>query len=176
MTTKLNSKVINNITLQMQFSENSRVWVYQSNKKLTDEQVSQIQGELDNFTTGWTAHNNQLKAAAEIRYNRFLILIVDESQAGASGCSIDKSVHFIKHIEEAYHIHLLDRFNLAYREGAEVLSAPRHDFEEMLKRGSINTSTIVFNNMVQTLKELQTKWEVPFKDSWHIQLFGNLVS
>src|ERR1700731_4564879 len=130
----------------MQFSENSRVWVYQSNKKLTDEEVQQLQNQLDNFTTGWTAHNNQLKAKAEIRYNRFLILIVDESQAGASGCSIDKSVKFIKQIEEQYNINLLDRFNLAYREGNDVLSAPRHDFEDLLKNGSINTNTIVFNN------------------------------
>jgi t-SNARE complex subunit (syntaxin) len=160
----------------MQFSENSRVWVYQSNKKLTDEEVSKIQHQLDNFTIGWTAHNNQLKAKAEIKYNRFLILIVDESQAGASGCSIDKSVNFIKQIEQQYNINLLDRFNLAYRDGNEVLSVPRHDFEEMLKSGSINTGTIVFNNMVQNLKELQTKWEVPFKDSWHIQLFKDLVS
>ena len=160
----------------MQFSENSRVWVYQSNKKLTDKEVQDIQGHLNDFTISWTAHNNQLKATAEVRYNRFLILIVDESQAGASGCSIDKSVKFIKQIEEQFNINLLDRFNLAYREGNEVLSAPRHDFEEMLKNGTIDTNTIVFNNMVQNLSELQTKWEVPFKESWHIQLFRDLVT
>lgn len=160
----------------MQFSENSRVWVYQSNRKLTDTETEQIQGQLINFATAWTAHNNQLKAKAEVKYNRFLILVVDEGQAGASGCSIDKSVRFIKQLEEEFHITLLDRFNLAYREGAEVLSAPRAVFEELLKQGAINTDTVVFNNMVQNLKELQTKWEVPFKDSWHIQLFGNLVT
>jgi hypothetical protein len=175
MTTKLNPKLIKCIALYMQFSENSRVWVYQSDRKLTDDEVQQIKTELDSFTTGWTAHNNQLKAAGEIRYNRFLILLVDESQAGASGCSIDKSVNFIKRLEQQFNISLLDRFNLAYREGNEVLSAPRHDFEDMLKQGSINTNTIVFNNMVQNLSELQTKWEVPFKDSWHIQLFRDLV-
>jgi hypothetical protein len=160
----------------MQFSENSRVWVYQSDRQLTDHEVEQIQTELNSFTTGWTAHNNKLKAKAEIRYNRFLILIVDESQAGASGCSIDKSVHFMQHLEQQFGIKLFDRFNLAYREGSEVLSAPRHAFEDKLKNGEINTGTIVFNNMVQNLKELQTKWEVPFKDSWHIQLFRDLVS
>jgi hypothetical protein len=160
----------------MQFSENSRVWVYQSDKKLSDIDTQQIQIQLDNFAKSWTAHNNQLKAKGEIRYNRFLILIVDEGQAGASGCSIDKSVHFIKHLEQQYNINLLDRFNLAYREGNEILSAPRHDFEEMLKQGSIDSNTIVFNNMVQNLKELQTKWEVPFRESWHIQLFGALIS
>jgi hypothetical protein len=159
----------------MQFSENSRVWVYQANRKLTDAEVQQVQIQVDNFAAGWTAHNNQLKAGSEIRYNRFIVLIVDETQAGASGCSIDKSVRFINQLEQQFNITLLDRFNLAYREGNEVLSAPRHDFEEMLKQGSINTNTIVFNNMVQSLRDLQTKWEVPFKDSWHLQVFGDLV-
>jgi hypothetical protein len=159
----------------MQFSENSRVWVYQSDRELTAGEVEQIKSQLDSFTTAWTAHNHQLKAKGDIRYNRFIILIVDESQAGASGCSIDKSVHFIKHLEQAFHINLLDRFNLAYREGSEVHSAPRLEFEAMLKQGDINTETIVFNNLVQNLNELQTKWEVPFKDSWHRQVFGDLV-
>jgi hypothetical protein len=160
----------------MQFSENSRVWVYQSDRKLSDSETLQMQTELNAFTTNWTAHNNQLKAKGEIRYNRFIILMVDEGQAGASGCSIDKSVRFISQLEQEYQIALLDRFNLAYREGDTVLSAPRKRFEEMLKEGSINADTIVFNNMVQNVKDLQTKWEVPFKDSWHNQLFGNLLA
>jgi len=160
----------------MQFSENSRVWVYQSNKELNDNEVAEAKVLLDNFATGWTAHNNQLKAKAEIRYNRFIILIVDESQAGASGCSIDKSVHFMQALEAKFGINLFDRFNLAYREGEKVLSAPRSDFENLLKQGSINSQSIVFNNLVQNLAELNTKWEVPFKDSWHNQLFGNLIT
>ncbi|WDF76596.1 ABC transporter ATPase [Mucilaginibacter sp. KACC 22773] len=159
----------------MEFSQHSRVWIYQADKKLTDDVVQQIQQELDKFTTGWTAHNNQLKAKGEVRYNRFLILIVDESQAGASGCSIDKSVHFMQNIGQHFNINLFDRFNLAYRDDAEILSLPRHAFEDMLKQGKINTETIVYNNMVQNLAELETKWEVPFKNSWHIQLFRDLV-
>lgn len=160
----------------MKFSPQSRVWIYQSDRKLTDQEVQQIQPELDRFTTNWTAHNNQLKAKGEVRYNRFFILIVDESQAGASGCSIDKSVHFMQQVQQHLGINLFDRFNLAYREGEEVLSLPRHDFEAKLKEGSINKETVVYNNLVQNLTELETKWEVPFKDSWHIQLFRDLVA
>ena len=159
----------------MEFSSHTPVWIYKSDRKLTDAETLQIQVQLDNFTTGWTAHNNQLKAKAEIRYNRFLILFVDESQAGASGCSIDKSVNFMKQLEPQFGINLFDRFNLAYRDGEEIVSVPRHQFEELLKEGKIATSTIVFNNMAQNLSDLQTKWEVPFKDSWHIQLFRDLV-
>jgi len=160
----------------MQFSEHSRVWVYQSDKELTDEQAAGLLVTLNKFATEWTAHNNQLKAKAEVRYNRFIILIVDESQAGASGCSIDKSVNFLKRIEQELGVNLFDRFNFAYREGENVLSAPRQQFEELLKEGKVTNNTIVFNNLVPTLADLETKWEVPFKDSWHPQLFGSLVN
>jgi hypothetical protein len=159
----------------MHFSEQSRVWIYQSDKELYDEQAKQLLDELNKFATAWTAHNHQLKAKAEVRYNRFLILIVDESQAGASGCSIDKSVNFMKNLEQQFGINLFDRFNFAYRDGEQVLSAPRHEFEELLKQKKINTDTIVFNNLVQNLQQLETKWEVPFKESWHQQLFKELV-
>jgi hypothetical protein len=160
----------------MQFSENSRVWIYQADRKLNDTEAQQLQQQLNSFTQSWTAHNNELKAGAEIRYNRFILLVVDESQAGASGCSIDKSVNFMKQVEQHYNINLFDRFNLAYRDGSEVLSAPRAQFEELIKQGTINQDTVVFNNLVQTLADLDTKWEVPFKNSWHPQLFRDLIT
>jgi hypothetical protein len=160
----------------MEFSSHSRVWIYQSDRKLTDAEVLNAQVLLDNFTRDWTAHNNQLKAKGEVKYNRFFILVVDESQAGASGCSIDKSVRFMKEVEQHFGINLFDRFNLAYRSGSEVLSVPRKEFEALLKEGVITRDTIVYNNLAQNLTELQTKWEVPFKDSWHIQLFKDLVT
>ncbi|GAA4330406.1 hypothetical protein GCM10023149_35570 [Mucilaginibacter gynuensis] len=160
----------------MRYSENSRVWIYQSDRQLLADETLLIQQQLDNFVRNWTAHNNQLKAGAEIRYNRFLILIVDEEQAGASGCSIDKSVNFMKQLEQQFNINLFDRFNLAYRSGNEVLSAPRAQFEELIKTGVINADTIVYNNLVQNVAELETKWEVPFKNSWHPQLFRDLIT
>jgi hypothetical protein len=159
----------------MQFSENSRVWIYQSNKELMADQTARLESQLNAFAQNWTAHNNQLKATGIVQYNRFIMLVVDENQAGASGCSIDKSVRFMKELESEYQINLFDRFNLAYRDGEEIKSVSRNDFEELIKAGTITENTIVFNNLVQTLTELNTKWEVPLKDSWHVQLFGNLL-
>ncbi len=160
----------------MNFSENSKVWIYQSDRELDAVKVGQITQILDDFTTGWTAHNNQLKATAEIRYNRFIILMVDETQAGASGCSIDKSVNLMKALEKEFGINLFDRFNIAYRDGEAIKSVGRFEFEDLIKQGKVDTDTVVFNNLVPDLKSLATKWEVPFKNSWHQQVFGNLVT
>jgi hypothetical protein len=159
----------------MHFSESSRVWIYQADRQLSDTETLEIQKSLNNFVNTWTAHNNQLSAAAEVRYNRFLILIVDEEQAGASGCSIDKSVRYMQQLEQQFGINLFDRFNLAYRSGDEILSTTRDGFEDMVKQGVITADTIVFNNLAKNVAELNSKWEVPFKNSWHAQLFGSLL-
>jgi hypothetical protein len=114
-------------------------------------------------------------AKAEIRYGYFIILTVDESQAGVTGCSIDSSVRLIKEMEQEYHIDLFNRFNIAYKLDGEVKVQGKEDFETLVNIKQITQDTIVFNNMVQTLAELETKWEVPFKDSWHSTVFSHLL-
>lgn len=156
----------------MEFSEQSRIWIYQSDRALSDIETSQIQSELDNFTVQWSAHNQQLMAKGDVIYNRFLVLIVDERQAGASGCSIDKSVHFMKSLEQTFQINLFNRFNIAYRQGDQILSVGRAEFEDLINAGIVNEETIVFNNMVQTYADFQHHWEVPLKSSWHAKVFS----
>ncbi len=160
----------------MEFSPASKVWIYQSDRELSVSETTQLEILLQQFTQTWTAHNQQLKAAAQIAFNRFIILLVDENQAGASGCSIDKSVRFIKDVEIQFNINLFDRFNTAYFDGEEIKTANREQFENLLREGKVNVETIVFNNMVATLADLQTKWQVPFKNSWHNRVFGNLIN
>lgn len=159
----------------MEFSSASKIWIYQSDRELNETEIVRLQQLLHQFTSSWTAHNQQLKAAAQIIYNRFIVLLVDENQAGASGCSIDKSVHFMKDLEQEFNINLFDRFNTAYFDGDKLLTANREEFEKLLKEGKVNNETIVFNNMVATLDDLQTQWQVPLKHSWHARVFGNLV-
>jgi hypothetical protein len=155
----------------MNISENSRIWIYQSNRPFTSAEEQEIDKTLDEFVSQWQAHGNELTAKAEIRYNRFIILMVDESQAGATGCSIDKSVNLMKEIEKSFGVNLFDRFNIAYKENQQVLSIDRNGFEGLISEGKITPDTIVFNNLVATVKDLNTKWEVPFKESWHAQVF-----
>ena len=156
----------------MQISENSRVWIYQANREFTPEEVTGVRDILDQFTAGWLAHGAALAATAEIRYNRFIILSVDESQAGATGCSIDQSVNVMKEICVRFGVDLFDRFNIAFREGGEIRAADRATFEKLVSNGTVNGETIVFNNLVSTRKELATSWEVPMKESWHARVFS----
>ena len=156
----------------MEISENARVWIYQSDRPLRAAEQVQINDILSSFTSQWLAHGERLTALAEIRYHRFIILMVDEERAGATGCSIDKSVNLMKELEKLYDIDLFDRFNVAYRDGTEIFSCNRSDFGMLLSTGKLHENSIVFNNTVPTLRDLNSKWEVPLKDSWHAQVFG----
>ncbi len=159
----------------MSFSPQSRVWIYQSDRKFTVSEETEILDKLSAFTNQWKAHGNELLAKAEIRYGYFIILTVDESQAGVTGCSIDSSVRLIKDIEQAFQVDLFNRFNIAYKLDEEVKVQGKEDFETLVNIKQVTADTIVFNNMVQNLEELNTKWEVPFRDSWHSTVFAHLL-
>ncbi|MES3019910.1 MAG: ABC transporter ATPase [Bacteroidota bacterium] len=156
----------------MTISENSRIWIYQANRIFNSQEEQEIQQKLDDFTSQWQAHGHDLAAQGEIRHSQFIILSVDEQVAGATGCSIDKSVYLMKEIEQEFNLELFDRFRVAYRDGERVNNCSREEFEELLSNGDLSPDTIVFNNMISTRKELGTSWEVPMKASWHAQVFG----
>ena len=153
-----------------QLADDSKVWVYQADRELSDGEVLQIRSKADDFISNWASHGTDLRAAIELFYNRFVVIFVDEEHAEASGCSIDSSVNFVQNIEQDYSILLMNRLLVAWREGDSIQSCPLDQFERKLQAGEVKDSTIVFNNLVSTKIEFETKWEVPLKDSWHFQL------
>ena len=158
----------------MSFSPQSRVWVYQSNREFTTSEVAEIQEKLDAFTAQWQAHGHQLKAKAEIIHNFFIVITVDETASNVTGCSIDASVRVLKEIEDKYNLDLFNRFNMAYMADGKVVTLNKEDFETLVSIKKITPDTIVFNNMVQTLEEFKTKWQVPFEQSLHNTVFSHL--
>ncbi|MFD2968072.1 ABC transporter ATPase [Sphingobacterium bambusae] len=150
-----------------------RVWIYQSNRFLQDEEIARIEDVLSEFVEQWTAHGNQLAGSFSIRYGLFLMLMVDEEKAMVTGCSIDKSVHLLKKIEQELGISLFDRMQIAFRDpnSGNINIVGRDTFSSLVKDGLVHADTIVFNNMLTLVNELDEKWEVPLKDSWHARVF-----
>ena len=145
----------------------SRVWIYQSNRCLTADEVRTLNAESAQFAQAWTSHSQQLRSFAKVYHDHFLVLMVDESQAGASGCSIDKSVHFVQQIERKYGLNLMDRMTFAYRAEESVQLASSAEFSALYANGSLTDDSLVFDNLVKTKAELEQSWEKPLKESWH---------
>src|SRR5688572_4607456 len=89
--------------------DSSRVWVYQSVRKLTEPEERAISEALESFTQEWAAHGQPLKSSFKIMYHQFIILAADESYNQASGCSIDDSVRVIKNIDQHFSLDLFNR-------------------------------------------------------------------
>lgn len=154
--------------------DNARLWVYQNKKEFTAEECKQIQQLGNEFIRNWSAHGAALKASFDILYKRFIIIAVDEQQAAASGCSIDKSVNFIKELEKQFGINLFDRMHVAFRnKNNEIESCSYSDFENLAKENKIDSNTIVFNNMVDRKSAFLKNWEVPAHNSWHNRVFNH---
>lgn len=151
--------------------EDSRIWIYQSNRKLTDEELQEIESELKLFLDQWAAHGSALHASYIFKYSRFIIIAVDQNIQNVTGCSIDASVMFIQKLEQKYQIDLLDKMNVTFKLGEHIAHKPLIEFKQMAKQKAVSENTIVFNNLVNTIAEWQDFWEVPAKESWHSRFF-----
>lgn len=156
----------------------ARVWVYQCNRALTSEEKNKIVALANQFMTSWNAHGADLDAAFDILFDRFLVLSVDEKQASASGCSIDKSVQFMKQLDQEFDLNLFDRMQATYLVDGKINVCHIHKLKnELLAHPMVGADNIaevtVFNNMITTKAEFDTQWQLPLKNSWHARFVND---
>lgn len=155
----------------------SRLWIYQSDRELTDSEVLAITNVLTNFIENWQAHGNSLVSSFEIRHGRFLILAVNEELTKATGCSIDKSVELMKAIEEEFKISLFDRTKVAYLDQEEKINITSlSKLKELVNEQQITSDTIIFDNLVQIKEQLDSQWQTKASNSWLKRYFQNVLS
>ena len=151
--------------------EDSKIWIYQSNRKFSDDEMTEIEKELKIFIENWSAHGTSLEASYLLKYNRFIILAVNQEVQQATGCSIDSSVAFIQSLEQKFQVDLLDKMNVTFRNGEHIAHKSLIDFKRMAKEKAVTGNTIVFNNLVNSIEEFNENWEVPADESWHSRFF-----
>lgn len=149
----------------------SKIWIYQANRKLSDDEVTEITEATKEFIENWAAHGKSLHASFVLKHNRFIIIAVNQEVQSATGCSIDASVAFIQSLEVKYGIDLLDKMNVTYRVGEFIAFKTLIEFKQLAKNKAVSENTIVFNNLVNTIEEWQDFWEVPANESWHSRFF-----
>lgn len=157
-------------TLYQALPDTTRVWVYQSNRPFTEEEGMEIKTLAAQFAQRWVSHSQQLRAYATLLFDRFLILMVDESNAGASGCSIDSSVSFVKALQAKFEVDFFDRMRFSFQDGDKVKTLSRADFSQLYQAGMINEETLVFDTLVKNKAELEQKFLKPLKTSWHARM------
>jgi len=147
-------------------SKDSKVWIYQSDRLFTNDESKILYQELYQFVRDWVSHQNKLLAEYQILYGRFIILIVDENQAGASGCSIDSSVHFIQSLEKSLNLSLFNRLLVHYFNNEELISVSLDEFQALILSGKVNHETKVIDTLIQNLDELENDFVKPALSTW----------
>lgn len=153
---------------------NARLWIFAAERPLSEREREYLLSTVDTFLDHWQAHRRPLVSARDFRHDQFLFVGVDESAAGASGCSIDALVRDIKQLESELGLTLIDRAPVLYREAADgpIVRVPRDEFAALVRAGRVTKQTIVFDNTLTQLGDLQAgRWEVPAEQAWHGRAF-----
>ena len=148
------------------FADDSRVWIYQSNRMFTLSEVLHVEDLLNDFAKNWRSHGTPVKGFATVFFGQFIILMADETASGVSGCSTDSSVRLIKEIEKKFAVSLFDRQLLAFVIKDKIQLLPLSQLNYGVENNFINSETLYFNNTVLNKLELENNWIIPVKQSW----------
>lgn len=158
---KINTEVFSTLP------NHSRVWIYQCERFLAPHEVNAINEEGNRFVAGWNAHGNPLRAKIAVVENLFLIVMTDEEQAKASGCSIDKSLQFVKEVENYLGASLTNRMKVAISLDEKIIIADLNKLADLKSQGIIHENSLVYDNLVATKSDLDKNWLVKLNASWH---------
>lgn len=140
-----------------QLPDHSKVWLYQADRPFSTTEKEWVREVLLKFIQEWAAHGTKLAAAGEVVGDYHIVLAVDETAHGASGCSIDTSVRFIKGLGDELGINFFNRLNMLLEIEGKLQLVP------FLQLSNYPTAQ-VFNPMIETLKEWRENWKIPVAD------------
>ena len=151
--------------------DSARVWVFGSDRPLKGRNAEILLAEVDRFLAGWKAHGAPLTVGRSWKHDRFLAIAVDQSTAGASGCSIDGLFRTLKSLEPKLGASLVTSGMVFFRDtSGEILCSPRERFAELGSEGKVSASTEVFDPTVTSLGEWRARFELKAGESWHAGL------
>lgn len=140
----------------------ARAWLYCIPRPLSDDEVQIVTKVLENFCTHWEAHKEPLETSFQILHKQFIILAVDESIHGASGCSIDSSVKVIRELGTMLQADLFDRQFAAYWQAGKLEIVPLNVFKTL----NISGETFVFDQTFTTIGELKKREHINITETW----------
>ena len=147
--------------------DESRVWVFGSERPLDDGDASRLLGEVDRFLGQWKAHGVPLTCARDWRDDALLTIGVDTTQENASGCSIDGLFRTLQSLERSLGTRLLAGGRVFYRDdSARVHCVGRNRLKDLVASGAIDEDTPVFDTGLTTAGEWRERFEAPARATW----------
>ena len=146
--------------------DDSRIWIYQSNRDFNESEIGVIKDKTISFLDNWQAHGKDLECSYSIIDKRFIIIAVNESFNPIGGCSIDFSLQLIKDISNTIGIDLLNRLVVNYKLDNRIESLNLSDLKNKIKDGDFSPETIIFNTAINSKSDLLNNFEIDIRSSW----------
>jgi hypothetical protein len=140
--------------------EESRIWLYASEKALTQSQQDYILNIISEELKGWNAHQQPLTAGVSILENHFIVVGLDENKNRASGCSIDTLQNTIQKIEKELSFSLINRLNVFYKIEDEILCMPSFKLSTVADK-----DTLFYDLTILAKSDLNTYLK-PISEGW----------
>ena len=151
----------------------ARVWIFSSDQPLTGSRAERLLGEVDQYLNQWHAHGHPLTCARAWRDDRFLAIGVDQSNAYASGCSIDGLYRALQAVQPAIGATIVSGGQVHYRDAnGGIHSASRDEFTALATSGTVTAGTPVFDTTVATAGEWRERFETVVGRAWHKSLLN----
>ena len=149
----------------------ARLWVFGAERPITGSAATRLLSAVDEHLDRWNAHGSPLTCARQWTENRFLAIGVDQSTAGASGCSIDGLFRVLKGLESELSTPLVSGGTVYYRDpSGPIVAVSRDEFSELAAEGAVRKDTRVFDTTVPTVGDWNTRFETETARSWHANL------
>ena len=147
--------------------DSSRVWVFGSDVPVVGDAAHALLSGVDAYLEGWKAHGAPLTVARQWRDDRFLVVAVDQSTAGATGCSIDGLFRVLQQLQASVGANMLAGGRVFFRDGSGApRSVGRDEIPALAADGSITPDTVVFDTTLTDLGAWRACFERPAKESW----------
>ena len=150
--------------------DHAKIWVYQADKILSENEISEITTYLTEQVANWESHGSPLQASFHFFYDKFLVISVNSDFQDTSGCSIDASTRWLKNIQQTFNIDFFDR-SIAYFENDSLNFFPILEAKKQVLAGNINAETAILNHQIGTLGELKNNWKLKASDSFMKKYF-----
>ena len=158
--------------IESSLSDSARVWFYFVPNDLSDAQLNKFEHDRLNFLASWNTHGKSNQAEIMFFEKKLIMVIAQNQNESISGCSIDKSVAWIKSLSLEWGMDLLDRNWVLYEDmHHQTILCRLNQFWAKRKAKEVTDQTLLFDTTCQTLHEVRERWKVPFHQSWHSKMW-----
>lgn len=151
--------------------DTSRVWVYASERPLSQNELAALSDKLQHFTSNWQSHQKDVVSSFKVIDDLFVVIASDDS-SDVSGCGIDKSVHVMQELEKELSLSFMDKTIVYLKTDTGIKKATLKELRSMVESNVLTPETLFYNTLVSNIKQLKEQFEIPAREGWLKKYFS----